>query len=115
MLKYLIQKAFLWMVNQLNKEIEKKIDEIVNEIENSPEYQKYLKLKEDINKNKRLMELINKVKVLQKDYVHHLSSKEELDSLLNELNDDPLYREYSNTLYEINNTFAIIETKLKFF
>ena len=100
------------MVNQLNKEIEKKIDEIVNEIENSPEYQKYLKLKEDISKNKRLMELINKVKVLQKDYVHHLSSKEELDGVLNKLNDDPLYREYSNTLYEINNTFAIIETRL---
>ena len=58
------------------------------------------------------MELINRVRVLQKDVVHHLSSKEELDKLVNELNDDPLYREYSNALYEVNNTFAIIETKL---
>ena len=35
-----------------------------------------------------------------------------LDELTKELNNDPLYREYNNTLYEINNTFAIIENSL---
>ncbi len=96
----------------MNKDILEKIDELVKEIESSPDYQNYLSLKEQISKNKKLTELINKVKVLQKDYVHHLVSKEELDKLVSELNDDPLYREYSNALYEVNNTFAIIETKL---
>lgn len=96
----------------MNKEILEKIDEIILEIESSPDYQNYLSLKEQISKNKKLTELINKVKVLQKDYVHHLVSKEELDKLVTELNDDPLYREYSNALYEVNNTFAIIEAKL---
>lgn len=89
-----------------------KIDEIILEIENSPEYQKYLYLKDKISKDKKLMTLINKVRVLQKDYVHHLSNKDELEELIKELNNDPLYREYSNTLTEINNTYAIIETSL---
>ena len=105
-------RVFLWMVNQLNKEILEKVDELVKEIEDSPDYQKYLLLKDKISKNKELMELINKVRVLQKDYVHHLTKKEELDKLVDELNSNPLYREYNNTLYEINNTYAIIESKL---
>lgn len=96
----------------MNNKILTKIDEIINEIENSPEYQKYLMLKEKISNNKELMELINRVRVLQKDYVHHLSSKEEIDELTRKLNDDPLYREYSNTLADLNNTYAIIETSL---
>ena len=112
MLKYLTLRVFLWMVNQLNKEILEKVDELVKEIEDSPDYQKYLLLKDKISKNKELMELINKVRVLQKDYVHHLTKKEELDKLVDELNSNPLYREYNNTLYEINNIYAIIESKL---
>ena len=96
----------------MNNDVLEKVDEIVSEIENSPEYQKYLTLKEKISSNKELMELINKVRVLQKDYVHHLCSKKELDSVNTKLNDNPLYREYSNTIAEINNTYNIIETSL---
>lgn len=96
----------------MNNKILEKIDEIISEIENSQEYKKYLMLKEKISTNKELMTLINRVRVLQKDYVHHLSSKEEIDELTKKLNNDPLYREFSNTLDEINNTYAIIETSL---
>ena len=96
----------------MNNEILNKVDELVKEIESSEEYQNYLKLKEKINNNKELMQLINKVRVLQKDYVHHVSKKDELNELLDELNNDPLYREYNNSLYEINNIYAIIETSL---
>ena len=112
MLKYLKLRVFLWMVNQLNNKILEKIDEIVNEIEKSSDYQKYITLKDKISKNKELTLLINKVRLLQKDYVHHLSKKEELDKLTAELNNDPLYREYTNVLAELNNTYAIIETSL---
>ena len=58
------------MVNQLNKKITKKIDEIINEIETSSIYQEYLSLKEKINNDKELMELINRVRVMQKDVIH---------------------------------------------
>ena len=100
------------MVSQLNKDISNKIDEIINEIENSDVYQKYLSLQKQISSNKELMELINKVKVMQKDVIHKKKKKEELDELMDELNSYPLYREYNNTLYEINNTYGIIESSL---
>lgn len=96
----------------MNDKILAKIDEIVNEIETSEEYQKYLSLKEQIAKNKELMLLINKVRLLQKDYVHHLASKNELDLITEELNSYPIYREYNNVLSELNNTYAIIENSL---
>lgn len=105
-------KASLWMVNQLNKEILDKIDEIISVIEDSPEYQKYLLLKGKINSNNELKRLINEVRVLQKDVVHHLNKKDELNNKMDELNNSPLYREYVNTLFEINNIYAIIENSI---
>ncbi len=96
----------------MNKEILDKIDEIIKVIENSSNYQKYLELKKQIENNKELTLLINKVKVLQKDIVHHIGKKEELDCILDELNNHPLYREYNNTLSELNNTYAIIENSI---
>lgn len=96
----------------MNKEIENKIDEIINEIESSPDYKKYLSLKEQIKNNKELMELINKVRVMQKDVLHKKKTKEDLENIVDELNNHPLYREYNNTLYEINNTYGIIESSL---
>ncbi len=96
----------------MNKEVLNKVDEIIKEIEGSSEYQKYLILKDKISQDKKLMELINKVRVMQKDVLHKKKSKEELDQLLNELNTHPLYLEYNNIIYEINNTFAIIENNL---
>jgi cell fate (sporulation/competence/biofilm development) regulator YmcA (YheA/YmcA/DUF963 family) len=96
----------------LNKEINKKIDEIIKDIETSPQYLKYLSLKEQIDNNKELMELINKVRVMQKDVLHKMEDKEKLDNLVNELENHPLYREYNNTIFEINNIYGIIESNL---
>lgn len=81
-------------------------------IEDSSEYQKYLFLKEKIKNNKELMTLINEVKILQKDVVHHLDKKELLNKKIDELNNNPIYREFNNTLYELNNNYAIIETSI---
>ena len=96
----------------MNKEITKKIDEIISDIENSSIYQEYLSLKEKIKNDKELMELINKVRIMQKDVLHHKETKENLEKLVNELNNHPLYREYNNVVYEINNTYGIIESSL---
>ena len=100
------------MVNWLNKEILDKVDEIIQNIENSDVYKKYLFLKSQIDNNKELKKLINEVRVLQKDIVHHVKNKKELEEKLNELNTHPLYLEYINTLDEINNIYGIIESNL---
>ena len=96
----------------MNKEINEKIDEIISDIENSDIYKKYLMLKEAIKSNKELMELINKVRIMQKDVLHKKKDEKELDKLMEKLNNHPLYREYNNTIYEINNTYGIIENSL---
>ena len=92
-----------------NEEILRKVDEIIKEIEDSSDYKKYLLLKDKISNNKEVMSLIKKVKVLQKDVVHNIDKKDELACTLEKLNNHPLYREYNNTLDELNNTFNIIE------
>ena len=96
----------------MNKEILNKVDEIIKDIESSNEYQKYLLLKDKISNDKELIRLINEVKILQKDVVHHLNKKDLLKEKLEELDNNPLYREYNNTISEINNTFAIIESSI---
>ena len=96
----------------MNKDILDKIDEIINIIENSDDYKKYLSLKESIKNNKELTTLINEVRILQQDYLHKKVEKKVLDKKTRELNDNPLYREYINTLSEINNIYKIIETSL---
>ncbi len=96
----------------MNKEVLDKVDEIISLINDSDDYKKYLLLKEKISKNKELSKLINEVRVLQKDVVHHLNKKDELNEKNKELNNHPLYREYTNTLSELNNTYGIIESNL---
>ena len=100
------------MVKLLNKEILDKVDDIIQTIESSNEYQKYLDLKKQIDNNKELKEMINKVRVLQKDVTHNVKKKEVLDEHIAMLNNYPLYREYINSLAEINNIFSIIESNL---
>ena len=100
------------MVNQLNKDILNKVDEIIDIIDKSEEYQKYLLLKEKMNNNKELKELINEIKVLQKDVTHKLDKKEILKEKMEMLESFPLYREYNNVLSDLNNTYAVIESMI---
>lgn len=96
----------------MNNDILSKVDEIISLIENSDIYKKYLQLQQEMKKNKKLMQLINEIKVLEKDYTHKMIGKKELDEKIEELNNYPLYREYKNTLDELNNTYNIIENKI---
>ena len=96
----------------MNNEIINKIDEIIKTIEESEVYKKYLFLQEEMKKNKKVNKLLNEVRVLQKDVVHHVSKKEKLEQKMNELREYPLYLEYTNTLDELNNTYTIIENSI---
>lgn len=98
----------------MNNEILNKIDEIINYIENTPNYQRYLLIKEHMKDNQEINSLIGEIRVLQKRLVNNkrLDLEDELKKKTNLLNNIPLYREYLNTLDEINNVFNIIENEL---
>lgn len=98
-----------------NTEILNKVDEIIREVEDSDNYKKYLKIKDEINNNKELMLLINKVRQLNKDLTHNLVKKEDVDEIQNELYNHPLYREYLNTISLINNELSIIENTINYY
>ena len=100
------------MVNKLNNEILAKVDEILLMIQKSNEYQKYEKLQKTLEKNKKIQILINEIRVLQKDTVHHLETEDKLKKKQEELENIPLYREYVNTLAELNNIYNLLETSI---
>ena len=103
------------MVNKLNNEekvILDKVDEIIEVIKTSSNYQKYLLLQEKINSNQELINLINKVKDLQKMIVNGKDMEKELKEKMSLLENNPLYREYNNTINDINNEFTIVENTL---
>lgn len=94
------------------KEILLKVDEIVDTIKRSETYQKYLHLQELMENNLELKDLINDIKILQKRSVKGENVEFLLEEKKKVLNDNPIYREYNNTIVEINNTLTIIENTL---
>ena len=104
------------MVRQLNKndEILAKVDEIIKYIEDSEDYQKYLLIKEKMNNDYEINELLNEIKHLQKILANNYNKniENELEEKNKELNNIPLYREYLNTLDEVNSVYNIIENNL---
>lgn len=100
----------------MSKEIENKLEEIINYIKESISYQNYLKSKELLEQRKDLIEIINEIKKLQKEIVKNPKNKNELDNKIKEkleiLNNDITYVQYSNYLEEVNNMLIIFENKL---
>ncbi len=77
------------------------VDNIIKYIENSDEYKRYLAVKEKLNKDKKVMDLINEIKVLQKKAVNDEykgkdinNIDEDINNKLEELNSIYIYQEY---------------------
>lgn len=105
----------------LNKDIEESLDDIINYITNSKEYIKCIEIKKKMSKNKKLTELIEDIKKLQKKYIKENdesikekdeSIKEKLDSKEKELNEIPIYVEYNNNLEVVNNMINLVKDEL---
>ena len=90
------------------------LNKIIDYITNSSEYKKCISLKDKMSNNSKLMDKINKVKVLQKKYIksNDLSIKKELDLLIDELNDEPLYYNYMNNLEVVNEMISFVNDEL---
>lgn len=94
--------------------IEKKIDELFDTINASPEYQSYLKIGEVIEKDEEINKLITEIKELQQKSVRleeegNLEYKE-IDKIIEEkvalLNSKPIYQEYLRRMNEFNDIIA---------
>lgn len=95
--------------------IENKIDNLFKTIENSKEYQDYLKIGESLAKDNTINQLINEIKKLQQEsteleYLGDESYKE-IDKIIEkkvaELNSKPAYQEYLNKMNQFNDILAM--------
>lgn len=93
-------------MEELSKNVLKKIDELVLIIKNSKEYNTYLKIKEQLEENKQISELIKEVKQEQQYVVkNNLFNKEEdtvLQEKIKKLESIPLYNDYLNAIDDLN-------------
>ena len=97
-------------------ELLNKIDELIELIKNTPNYKKYIELKEIMKNNSDIMSLIKQIKkveqsIVKKEYNKVDTSEEEnkLKELKSELNTYPIYLEYSYIQEDLNNDFQNIK------
>lgn len=76
--------------------IESKIDELFDELEDSKLYKDYVKVKESLENNNEIMDLINEIKRYQKISANNKDESVDgkIKKLYDELNSYPLYQSY---------------------
>ena len=96
-----------------NEEILGKALELVKEIKNDKEYREYITLRDKVKSNKEIMERIDNIKTLQKQYIKSAYLDDEikvkLDKELRELEAISLYKEYVLKEKKINNILISIK------
>lgn len=93
----------------------KSLDEVINCIKESNEYKDCIKIKEQMDSNTELVELINKVKDLQKKYIrsnYDSNVKEELDKYQSQLEEIPIYNIYLEKLEKVNYMIDYVKDSL---
>ena len=104
------------MVRQLNKEIDNKVDEIIDYIKNTDSYKNYLKAKEILDSKEDIKNKIKEIKLYQKQIVNGIGNKKELENKIKDnldyLENDITYISYKEYLDEINNMLNIFENKI---
>ncbi len=92
-----------------------KVDDLILFVKESKEYQLCLEAKEKMSENKELMQLIEEVKNLQKQYIRSNNAKEDkkkLDEKIEVLNEIPLFVTYNQNLEVVNQKLQIIEDEV---
>ena len=98
------------MVSQLNKAL----DDVINCIIESDDYKKCEEIKKQMSNNTELMELIEKIKRLQKKYVNTNDEDMliELKELEEKLNSIPIYVIYMQYLDRVNEKIEFVKDEL---
>ncbi len=104
----------------MNNKFLTKVDEIIDIIKNSDEYQKYIEISNKMKNNKEIMNLINEVKFLQKKLVKEQSLGNDVSSLDNEINNKlkcleeyPIYLDYIYLQEDLNNSIGLVKTSIE--
>ena len=97
-----------------------KMDEIIDIIKNSDEYQKYIETSFKMKNNKDIMNLIEEVKSLQKKAVKEESFgrdvsiiDEEINKKIKQLEEYPIYLEYTYLQEDLNNSISLVKTTIE--
>lgn len=98
----------------MEKKLSNSIDEVVNYIINTKEYKDCIKYKKEMENDNDILDKVNSIKKLQKEYVrtNNDSIKEKLDLLENELNDIDLYIKYNQNLEVVNQMINYVKEEL---
>lgn len=103
----------------VNNIILEKVDSIIEDISTSKVYNDYQFLSDKLSKNKNIMDIIERVKSLQKQIVKKELLKEsttelenEISLLLGELNKIPLYFEFIDKQKELDSIYQSIKERL---
>lgn len=81
---------------------------------NSKDYKSCIEIKKKMSANKELVQLVEKIKKLQKEYVRSNDLKiiEELKRLEDELNEIPIYVVYMQHLERVNQMINYVKDEL---
>ena len=97
-----------------------KVDDLVDTIKSSEEYQRYLIVSKNMYSNTNIMDKIKKIKKLQKEIINlssrgeNITSKEqEINLLLEELNSYPIYVEYEELVSNLNYKYNYIRNSFE--
>lgn len=98
----------------MEKKLSKVINEVVSAITDSDEFKECIRLKNKMEENSEIKELVDAIKKLQKKYVQTMddSVKEELDKKQEKLDSIPLYDSYQKKLAEVNKKLDFIKDEL---
>ena len=90
------------------------LNKVIDYITNTESYQNTIKLREQMNNNKELNDLIEEIKSLQKKYIKNnsVSIKQELDEKTKELEEYPIYNIYNKNLEEVNQMIDYVNDEL---
>lgn len=101
--------------------IDNSIEELYNSINNSTEYKEYLEINNILKEDKKINNLINEIKSLQKEAVKlenegntkYKDIDKEIDTLVKKLNSIPKYIEYKDKLKKFNNVLKVSSTLIE--
>lgn len=92
----------------------RKLDDTISYIVNSFQYKKCIALKEKMSKNAEITDLVEKIKILQKQYVNTKDESilVELKNLEEKLQNIPIYVSYMQYLDDVNQMINYVKDEL---
>ncbi len=110
------------MENLSNQEILNKVQEIVDFVKSTEDYQNYLYLEEKMKKHPIIPKMIEEIKKVQKEVVQRESKglditmlEQDISSLESELKDIPLYQDFLTEQEKLNELFIHIKNTVEQF